>query len=63
MSSFADRPERGGLVVAVTHSPVLRACALEVTAADPGEPAWVSGLRVQEHEDRSVTMELLPEAS
>ena len=60
--SFADRPDRAGLVVAVTHSPVLRACALALTGTDPGEPAWVSGLQARVHEDRSVTMELLPQA-
>jgi broad specificity phosphatase PhoE len=32
------------LVVAVTHSPVLRACALAGLGYDPGEPAWLAGL-------------------
>ena len=43
--SLADSNRLGGsLVVAVTHSPILRACALAHLGEDPGEPEWVSGL-------------------
>lgn len=42
--SLADAPQwRGKTVVAVTHSPVLRAVGLEMSGADPGEPAYLSG--------------------
>ena len=33
-----------GITVGVTHSPVLRACALAHLGSDPGEPPWVAGL-------------------
>ncbi|QKV75804.1 histidine phosphatase family protein [Amycolatopsis sp. Hca4] len=46
--SLADAgPTRGRIVVGVTHSPVLRAVTLQATGADPGEPAYVSGLRIR----------------
>lgn len=32
------------VVAAVTHSPVLRACALAGLGQDPGEPGWLTGL-------------------
>jgi broad specificity phosphatase PhoE len=60
--SFVDRPDSAGLIVAITHSPVLRACALDVTGTDPGEPNWVAGIEAEVHEDRSVAMRILAEA-
>lgn len=44
----------GGLTVAVTHSPVLRACALAHLGDDPGEPPWVGGLEYAVLSDRSL---------
>ncbi|MGY1728536.1 histidine phosphatase family protein [Geodermatophilus sp. SYSU D01062] len=44
----------GGLTVAVTHSPVLRACALAHLGDDPGEPPWVGGLEYAVLPDRSL---------
>ena len=48
--------------MAVTHSPVLRACALEVTGGDIGEPRWLAGLEAEISADRSVRLQVLPEA-
>ena len=51
----ADAPE---ITVAVTHSPVLRACALPVLG-DPGEPAWVAGLQLHVTPEREVQISRL----
>jgi len=48
----ADRPE---LTVAVTHSPVLRACAL-ADRDDPGEPPWVGGVAIEVSPEGTVRM-------
>ena len=61
-ASLADRADDTALTVAVTHSPVLRACALEVTGSDIGEPAWLAGLQAEVGADRSVTLTVLTEA-
>jgi broad specificity phosphatase PhoE len=42
------------LTVGVTHSPVLRACALAQLGHDPGEPEWLTGLELSVSSDRSV---------
>jgi broad specificity phosphatase PhoE len=47
------------VTVAVTHSPVLRACALAVLDHDPGEPDWVAGLEALIRPDRSVLLSWL----
>ncbi|WP_406689440.1 histidine phosphatase family protein [Saccharopolyspora sp. ID03-671] len=60
--SLIDRPGDAGLTVAITHSPVLRACALASTGTDPGEPNWLSGIEVEIRPDRSTTVHVLPEA-
>ena len=60
--SLADRDDATAFTVAVTHSPVLRACAVDVTGGDPGEPQWLAGLEVEIAADRSVRLQLLPEA-
>jgi broad specificity phosphatase PhoE len=42
------------VTVGVTHSPVLRACALGALGHDPGEPDWVAGLEALIRPDGSV---------
>lgn len=45
--SLADYPQPGPhLTVAVTHSPIIRACALAARSQDPGEPPWVGGIEI-----------------
>lgn len=45
--SLADVPAwRGRTIVAVTHSPVLRALGLQRHGVDPGEPALVTGYQL-----------------
>jgi broad specificity phosphatase PhoE len=61
-ASLADRVDSAALTVAITHSPVLRACALDVTGGDIGEPRWLAGLEAEISTDRSVRLSLLPEA-
>jgi broad specificity phosphatase PhoE len=46
------------VTVAVTHSPVIRACALPVLG-DPGEPDWVAGLEMLVTPDREVRISWL----
>jgi broad specificity phosphatase PhoE len=60
--SLADRDDATAFTVAITHSPVLRACALEVAGSDIGEPTWLAGLEAEISADRSVRLQLLPEA-
>ena len=60
--SLADREDDTAFTVAVTHSPVLRACGLGVAGGDIGEPAWLAGLEAEIGTDRTVTLRLLPEA-
>ncbi len=60
--SLADRTDDTAFTVAVTHSPVLRACALDVAGADIGEPAWLAGLEAEIGADRSVVFRVLDEA-
>lgn len=61
-SSLADGSADDLATVAVTHSPVLRACAAEFLGTDPGEPEWVAGLLVDVDRARAVRMTLLPHA-
>jgi broad specificity phosphatase PhoE len=61
-ASLADREDDTAFTVGVTHSPVLRACALEVAGSDIGEPNWLAGLEAEISADRSVRLHLLPEA-
>jgi broad specificity phosphatase PhoE len=45
--SLTDYPGPGpDLAVAVTHSPIIRACALSACPQDPGEPPWVGGIEI-----------------
>jgi broad specificity phosphatase PhoE len=50
-----DKPE---VVVAVTHSPLLRAVASHSLGHDIGEPPWVSGLLMFVDDDRNTTVEV-----
>jgi broad specificity phosphatase PhoE len=55
-ASLPDRTaDPTDLIVGVTHSPVLRACALAHLGHDPGEPEWVTGLELSVAPDRSLT--------
>jgi broad specificity phosphatase PhoE len=60
--SLADRQGTTTFTVAITHSPVLRAVALDVTGADPGEPAWLAGVHAEISPDRDVQIRVLPDA-
>ena len=51
-------PGRPEVVVAVTHSPLLRAVAHESLGHDIGEPPWVSGLLLVVDDDRNTTVEV-----
>lgn len=63
-ASLADGGEAGAAAtVAVTHSPILRACALSALGSDPGEPDWVSGLLAEVDGERTVRVSWLDRAS
>ena len=49
-------------IVAVTHSPVLRACALAGLNRDPGEPAWLAGLEARIGPGQAVQLSWLARA-
>jgi broad specificity phosphatase PhoE len=54
-ASLPDRTAQPAeLTVGVTHSPVLRACALAHLGHDPGEPDWLTGLELSVGPDRRV---------
>jgi broad specificity phosphatase PhoE len=56
-ASLPDRTTQPAeLTVGVTHSPVLRACALAHLGHDPGEPEWLTGLELSVSSDRSLTV-------
>jgi len=61
-ASLADRDDDTAFTVGITHSPVLRACALEVAGSDIGEPKWLAGLAAEIGADRSVDLRVLAEA-
>jgi broad specificity phosphatase PhoE len=61
-ASFADRDDPAEFTVAITHSPVLRACAVDATGSDTGEPQWLAGLEVEIDPDRTVRLTVLPDA-
>jgi broad specificity phosphatase PhoE len=57
--SLADPiPDGPEVVVAVTHSPLLRAVASDSLGHDIGEPPWVTGLLMVVDHDRNTTVEL-----
>ena len=51
-------PDKPDVVVAVTHSPLLRAVASHSLGHDIGEPPWVSGLLIVVDDDRNTTVEV-----
>ncbi|HWG65027.1 MAG TPA: phosphoglycerate mutase family protein [Streptosporangiaceae bacterium] len=51
------------LTVGITHSPVLRACALAAGRQDPGEPEWLTGLEALIHPGRPVQLRGWPPAA
>jgi broad specificity phosphatase PhoE len=56
-ASLPDRTAQPAeLTVGVTHSPVLRACALAHLGQDPGEPEWLTGLELSVSSDRSIAV-------
>jgi broad specificity phosphatase PhoE len=56
-ASLPDRTAQPAeLTVGVTHSPVLRACALAHLGQDPGEPDWLTGLELSVRSDRSLAV-------
>lgn len=61
-ASLAHRQDDSVSTVAVTHSPVLRAVAWDLTGEDPGEPAWLAGLEADISSDGDVRLRLLPAA-
>ena len=57
--SLADPvPGRSDVVVAVTHSPLIRAVGLELLGRDIGEPPWVSGLEIEVESGASLHAEV-----
>ena len=46
------------VVVAVTHSPLLRAVGLDFLGRDIGEPSWVTGLLLTVGEDAGISVEM-----
>jgi broad specificity phosphatase PhoE len=59
--SLADpRPPGRSVVIAVTHSPLLRAAALDLLGNDIGEPTWISGLLLQVDESGAIRAEIFP---
>jgi broad specificity phosphatase PhoE len=59
-ASFVDPvPGRPNVVVAVTHSPLLRAAGLDLLGHDIGEPPWISGLLVTVRADRTMSAEIV----
>jgi broad specificity phosphatase PhoE len=56
-ASLPDRTTQpADLTVGITHSPVLRACALAHLGHDPGEPEWLTGLELSVSSDRSIAV-------
>lgn len=51
-------PNRAEVVVAVTHSPLLRAVGQRFLGRDIGEPPWVSGLVMRVESERDIEAEL-----
>jgi len=51
-------PGRPEVVVAVTHSPLVRAAGLDLLGRDIGEPPWVSGLLVIVDGDQHISAEM-----
>lgn len=60
--SLVDLSSSCATTIAVTHSPVLRACAIKLLSKDPGEPDWVAGLLVSIKRDRTLHVTMLEHA-
>lgn len=59
--SLADpHSGRRPVVVAVTHSPLLRAVGLAALGDDIGEPPWISGLLLEVGDSGTITTSLFP---
>lgn len=52
-------PGEPDAVVAVTHSPLLRAAGLDLLGRDIGEPPWVSGLLIEVESDGTISAEII----
>lgn len=52
-------PGNPSVVVAVTHSPLLRATGLDLFGRDPGEPPWVGGLTMQVEPDGRISIDIV----
>lgn len=62
-ASLADPvPARTETVIAVTHSPLIRAAGLDLLGYDIGEPSWISGLVISV-EDGTLRADVLEEKS
>jgi len=57
--SFIDLSDTEQAIVAVTHSPILRACTIHSLGFDIGEPAWVSGLIIDVADDREIQVSVI----
>jgi broad specificity phosphatase PhoE len=51
-------PLRVDVVVAITHSPLLRSLALDLLGRDIGEPPWVTGLVLRFEDDHGISAEM-----
>jgi broad specificity phosphatase PhoE len=61
-TSLADPvPGRENTVVAVTHSPLIRAAGLDFLGEDIGEPPWVTGLLATVDDDGAIRAEVYEE--
>jgi broad specificity phosphatase PhoE len=59
--SLADPyPQNRAVVVGVTHSPLLRAAALDALGHDIGEPPWISGLLLEVAASGAITTQVFP---
>jgi hypothetical protein len=56
--SLTDQGTRADTVVAVTHSPVLRAVAVVLGLEDPGEPPYLTGYAVEVDADGAARAEV-----
>jgi broad specificity phosphatase PhoE len=61
--SLADPvPARSEAVIAVTHSPLIRAAGLDLLGRDIGEPPWVSGLLISVGDEGGLVAEVYEES-
>lgn len=61
-ASLADPvPTRSDVVIAVTHSPLIRAAGLDFLGRDLGEPPWLSGLLISIGDDGAMQADVYEE--